>query len=86
MGIYLLVAGFFLPVARLPKPFWLYPMHYIDFMTYVFAGFMKNEFDDTTGWACPCTEQPTGCIDPTCILTGHEVRTFSYIKDSLSLR
>lgn len=37
------------------------------------AGFMNNEFQGTSGWACPCSVQPGGCSNPTCTLTGAEV-------------
>jgi hypothetical protein len=26
-------------------------------------GFMRNEFEGTHGWGCPCTSQPGGCSD-----------------------
>ncbi len=43
LGVYMLVCGFFQPVDQLPDPVWRYPMHYISFHSYAFAGFMRNE-------------------------------------------
>ncbi|KAG2485433.1 hypothetical protein HYH03_015813 [Edaphochlamys debaryana] len=61
LGMYMLVCGFFQPVGELPDPVWRYPMHYISYHSYAFAGFMKNEFDGTSGWLCPCYTQAGGC-------------------------
>lgn len=43
LGMYMLVCGFFQPVGQLPEPVWRYPMHYIAYHSYAFAGFMRNE-------------------------------------------
>ncbi|KAG2436775.1 hypothetical protein HXX76_006299 [Chlamydomonas incerta] len=79
LGMYMLVCGYFQPVGELPAPVWRYPMHYIAYHSYTFAGFMHNEFDGTTGWRCPCYDQPQGCgpaFDPPsapCTMTGQQV-------------
>ncbi len=38
MGMFMLVCGFFQPVGELPDPVWRYPLHYIAFHSYAFAG------------------------------------------------
>ncbi|KAG2444072.1 hypothetical protein HYH02_009015 [Chlamydomonas schloesseri] len=79
LGMYMLVCGYFQPVGELPAPVWRYPMHYISYHSYTFAGFMHNEFDGTTGWGCPCYDMPQGCgaayepPNPPCTMTGQEV-------------
>lgn len=76
----MLVCGFFQPTDQLPKPVFKYPFHYISFQTYAFAGFMNNQFADTTGWGCPCSAQPGGCPasmgGANCTLTGEEVLAY----------
>ena len=63
LGMFMLVCGFFQPVAQLPAPVWRYPMHYLSFHSYAFGGFMQNQFKNTNGWGCPpgnpalCTSQ-----------------------------
>lgn len=71
MGMFMLVCGFFQPVGQLPKPIWLYPLHYMAYHSYAFAGFMHNEFDGTSGWDCPCSVQSPPCTD--CTYSGAEV-------------
>uniref|UniRef100_A0A7S0RIE9 ABC-2 type transporter transmembrane domain-containing protein n=1 Tax=Chlamydomonas leiostraca TaxID=1034604 RepID=A0A7S0RIE9_9CHLO len=70
MGMYMLVCGFFQPVGALPGPVWRYPLHYIAYHSYTFAGFMRNEFLGTDGWECACVESGT-C--PGCTMTGEEI-------------
>lgn len=53
---------------------WRYPMHYIGYHTYGIHGMMLNEFEDTTGWDCPCTLQPGGCPEEDCSINGEAVR------------
>ena len=38
LGMYMLVEGFFQPLALLPKPILTYPMHYIAYHSYAFNG------------------------------------------------
>jgi hypothetical protein len=38
MGMFMLVCGFFQPVGQLPNPVWRYPLHYMAFHSYAFAG------------------------------------------------
>jgi hypothetical protein len=38
MGMFMLVCGFFQTVDQLPKPVWRYPLHYMAFHSYAFAG------------------------------------------------
>lgn len=75
--MYMLVCGFFQPTQLLPAPVWLYPLHYMSYHTYSFFGFMRNEFEGTDGWLCPCYAQATGCgpaYETTpCTMTGEEV-------------
>ncbi|KAG2450898.1 hypothetical protein HYH02_004730 [Chlamydomonas schloesseri] len=79
LGMYMLVCGFFQPVGELPAPVWRYPLHYISYHSYAFAGFMHNEFDSTDGWLCPCYDQAAGCgpayeaPNPPCTMTGAEI-------------
>ncbi|EFJ40488.1 hypothetical protein VOLCADRAFT_99753 [Volvox carteri f. nagariensis] len=61
LGMFMLVCGFFQPVGELPAPVWRYPLHYISYHSYAFAGFMHNEFGNTEGWLCPCYNQENGC-------------------------
>lgn len=61
LGFFMLVCGFFQPRGQLPKPVFFYPAHFLSFETYSFVGFMRNEFDGTDGWGCPCSRQPGGC-------------------------
>jgi hypothetical protein len=61
LGFFMLVCGFFQPRGQLPKPIFFYPAHFLSFETYSFVGFMRNEFQDTDGWGCPCSRQPGGC-------------------------
>ncbi len=68
----MLVNGFWTPASSLPKPVWLYPVHYISFYTYVNGCAFQNEFDGTTGWGCGCADVPGGCPAP-CSLTGEQV-------------
>lgn len=43
---------------------------------------MHNEFDGTSGWGCPCAEQPGGCpVGPPCSLTGDDVLGYYEIMD-----
>jgi hypothetical protein len=44
------------------------------------AGFMRNEFEGTSGWGCPCAEQPGGCAFP-CSFSGEDVLTYYAIID-----
>ena len=53
LGFFMLVTGFFQPTAQLPRPVFLYPLHYVSFQTYAWYGFMNNEFRGTAGWAAP---------------------------------
>ena len=73
----MLVCGFFQPVGQLPQPVWRYPLHYVSFHSYAFAGFMHNEFDGTDGWLCPCYAQAGGCgpqyASSTCTMSGQEI-------------
>lgn len=34
LGMFMLVCGFFQPVAQLPGPVWRYPLHYMSFHSY----------------------------------------------------
>jgi hypothetical protein len=61
LGFMMLVCGFFQPRSQLPRPVLFYPAHFLSFQTYSFFGFMRNEFEGTHGWGCPCTAQPGGC-------------------------
>lgn len=54
LGMFMLVCGFFQPVSSIPKPFWRYPLHFLGYHSYSFASFMRNEFEGTSGWECPC--------------------------------
>lgn len=72
LGIFMLVCGFFQPVAELPAPVFRYPLHYMSFHTYAFSGFMNNEFQGTSNWQCPCSTQPGGCATP-CTYSGEQV-------------
>ncbi|GFR44953.1 hypothetical protein Agub_g6261 [Astrephomene gubernaculifera] len=78
LGMFMLVCGFFQPVGELPQPVWRYPLHYMSFHSYAFAGFMHNEFGGTDGWLCPCYDQAAGCgptydEDNLCTLSGQEI-------------
>ncbi|GIM01286.1 hypothetical protein Vretimale_6074 [Volvox reticuliferus] len=78
MGMFMLVCGFFQPVGELPDPVWRYPLHYISYHSYAFAGFMHNEFGNTDGWLCPCYNQLGGCgpqynSTKICTMTGSEI-------------
>ncbi|GIL56549.1 hypothetical protein Vafri_11897 [Volvox africanus] len=78
MGMFMLVCGFFQPVDELPDPVWRYPLHYISYHSYAFAGFMHNEFGNTKGWLCPCYNQAGGCgpqydENNKCTMTGSEI-------------
>ncbi len=58
IGISILTCGFFIPPDRIPAPLWRYPLHYVNFITYAFAGLMGNEFEDSgSRWQCPCLLQ-----------------------------
>lgn len=80
MGMYMLVCGFFQPTQLLPAPVWLYPLHYMGYHTYSFFGFMRNEFEGTDGWLCPCYAQAAGCgpayATAPCTVTGEEVLSY----------
>lgn len=54
------------------QPILRYPLTYIAYHTYSFTGFMRNEFDGTSGWDCPCSVQPQGCAGP-CTTDGQAV-------------
>lgn len=81
LGIYMVVCGFFQPINSLPNPIFRYPLTYISFHTYSFIGFMRNEFEGTEGWGCPCAEQPGGCLTPNCSLSGDEVLNYYEIMN-----
>lgn len=74
LGCFMPIAGYIIPVANIPKPFWRYPMHYLGYHTYSMNGMMANEFLGTDGWGCPCELQPEGCATAGCTTTGEEVR------------
>ncbi|GLC35641.1 hypothetical protein PLESTB_000000400 [Pleodorina starrii] len=81
MGMFMLVCGFFQPVGELPAPVWRYPLHYMSYHSYAFAGFMHNEFDRTSGWLCPCYNQAGGCGPAynetnVCTMTGSEILSY----------
>jgi len=80
LGLFMIVCGFFQPRNQLPKPVFLYPLHYLSFETYAFYGFLHNEFDGNDGWACPCSAQPGGCPPAlgggSCRLTGQDVLNY----------
>ena len=80
LGFFMIVTGFFQPIDRMPRPFFLYPFHYVSFQTYAFVGFMNNEFADTGGWGCPCSAQPGGCPasmgGAACAMTGADVLSY----------
>ena len=61
LGLDMLVCGFFQPAGQLPRPVFYYPLHFLSFETYAFYGFVKNEFDGTHGWGCPCSSMAGGC-------------------------
>ena len=61
LGLDMLVCGFFQPAGQLPRPVFYYPLHFLSFETYAFYGFVKNEFDGTHGWGCPCSAMAGGC-------------------------
>jgi hypothetical protein len=52
-------------------------MHFLSFETYLFYGFLHNEFGGTDGWGCPCSAQPGGCPTqlggPQCTFSGTDV-------------
>lgn len=73
LGCFMPIAGYIIPVADLPAPFWHYPMHFLGYHTYAMNGLMSNEFLGTDGWGCPCEIQKGGCGGP-CTITGEEVR------------
>jgi hypothetical protein len=72
LGMFMPIAGYVIPTSDIPKPFWLYPMHYLGYHTYSLNGMMSNEFSGTDGWGCPCEIQPEGCSGP-CEITGQGV-------------
>jgi hypothetical protein len=74
LGCFMPIAGYIIPVANIPSPFWRYPMHYLGYHTYSMNGLMANEFVGTDGWGCPCELQKGGCATPNCTITGEEVR------------
>ncbi|MEW5317655.1 MAG: hypothetical protein WDW38_008937 [Sanguina aurantia] len=82
MGMYMLVCGYFQPVSQLPGPVWRYPMHYVGYHTYAWAGFMQNEFNDpSVSWGCPCEATPSGCgaqytIDAPCQMSGQDILAY----------
>ncbi|CDP09281.1 unnamed protein product [Coffea canephora] len=43
IGIMMATAGFFCPLTELPKPFWRYPMSYINYMAWGLQGAYKND-------------------------------------------
>ncbi|KAG1652464.1 hypothetical protein FOA52_009206 [Chlamydomonas sp. UWO 241] len=71
LGMFMLVSGFFQPVAQIPAPVWRYPLHFMAYHSYAFGGFMQNQFDGTDGWGCP--PGAGSLIDPACTLSGKEV-------------
>jgi hypothetical protein len=75
--------GFFQPLNSMPGPIFRYPMSYISFHTYAFTGFMRNEFEGTQGWGCPCASQPGGCPpgQEACSLSGADVLSYYEIMD-----
>lgn len=73
LGMFMLVCGFFQPLGSMPRPIFRYPLSYISFQTFAFTGFMRNEFQGTDGWECPCSQQAEGCRDENCSLTGDDV-------------
>lgn len=76
-GVMMTVSGFFQPRGQLPRPVLFYPLHFLSFETYLFFGFLHNEFDHTQGWGCPCSAQPGGCPPALggseCSLSGEDV-------------
>ena len=73
LGIYMVVCGFFQPLNSMPKPIFRYPLSYISFHTYAFTGFMRNEFEGTTGWESP--------MDPAIEWTGDQVLQYYEIMN-----
>ena len=72
LGMFMLVCGFFQPLGSMPQPIFRYPLSYISFHTFAFTGFMRNEFEGTTGWQCPIGI--AGEAAPVnCSLTGDDV-------------
>ncbi|MEW5317658.1 MAG: hypothetical protein WDW38_008940 [Sanguina aurantia] len=67
---------------ELPGPVWTYPMHYVGYHTYAWAGFMQNEFNDpSVSWGCPCEATPSGCgaqytIDAPCQMSGQDILAY----------
>jgi hypothetical protein len=69
IGISILTCGFFIPPDRIPAPLWRYPLHYLNFITYAFAGLMNNEFEGSgSRWQCPCLLQVSRGMVPSCML------------------
>lgn len=83
LGVFMVVCGFFQPINSLPKPIFRYPLTYMSYHTFSFIGFMRNEFENTDGWGCPCAEQPGpgGCANTQCSLSGDAVLNYYEIMN-----
>jgi ABC-type multidrug transport system permease subunit len=44
LGLFILTCGYFALPDQLPDPVWRYPMYYLSVYTYLFQGFLLNEF------------------------------------------
>lgn len=79
MGLFMIVCGFFQPLNSMPKPIFRYPLSYISYHTFSFTGFMRNEFEGTSGWGCPPTVN--GTVDPSCSMDGQAILNYYEIMD-----
>lgn len=87
LGIFMIVCGFFQPLGSMPGPIFRYPLSYISFHTYAFTGFMRNEFEGTEGWGCPCESQPGGCgVAVACEVSGQDVLEYYEIMNINKVR
>lgn len=76
------VCGFFRPLGDLPNPILRYPLSYISFHTFAFSGFMRNEFEGTSGWGCPQVNfDSTETDNAQCSITGEDVLQYWSILD-----
>jgi ABC-type multidrug transport system permease subunit len=79
MGLYMIVCGFFQPMESMPKPIFRYPLSYMSYHTFSFIGFMRNEFEGTSGWGCP--PGLDGVAPASCGLNGDLVLSYYEIMD-----
>lgn len=51
---------------------------------FLYTGFMRNEFQGTTGWGCPCLD-PNNC-DTECVFSGQQVLNYYAVLDINKVR